>query len=99
MNENNEKLRDLLEDFGVEPEELEWDYSTFWTDEKRIEVCPNCTEEVEITLDGKTDCPLCEHKEVLPCMDCPLNNLSLCDWDDKTRCSAFPITSTEEDQS
>jgi predicted RNA-binding Zn-ribbon protein involved in translation (DUF1610 family) len=97
MNENNEKLRDLLEDFGVEPEDLEWNYSTFWTDEKCIEYCSNCETEVEITEDGKTDCPVCGDKEVLPCMLCPLHDLSLCDWDEETRCSAFPITATEED--
>jgi predicted RNA-binding Zn-ribbon protein involved in translation (DUF1610 family) len=55
------------------------------------EVCPNCAVEVTIKTDGKSDCPECGHKEVLPCSMCRLAEEFKCDWNESTRCTAFPL--------
>ena len=55
------------------------------------EVCPNCGMEVTIKTDGKSDCPECGHKEVLPCSMCRLAEEFKCDWNESTRCTAFPL--------
>jgi hypothetical protein len=87
----NEELNKLLKPFGKTIEDLIYDYSDFKTEASAIEGCPECTCENEIKQDGTSDCEECGHKEVLPCSECPLNDLSLlCDWDKETRCSPFP---------
>ena len=54
------------------------------------EVCPMCGVEVTIKTDGKSDCPECGQKEVLPCSMCRLADEFKCDWNTETRCTAFP---------
>lgn len=85
------RLTDLLNDVGRCISELQYDYSNFWTKSKTFEMCPNCLEEIEITMDGLTSCKVCGHKEVLPCNACPLEEIGSCDWNKNTRCSPFPI--------
>lgn len=91
---NHAELTTLLEPFGKKISDLTYhpdDYEWFKTDKStNYECCPECGSEQEITQDGKSDCSECGHKEILPCACCPLSDISLCDWDEKTRCSAFP---------
>lgn len=56
------------------------------------ELCPSCSCEITIKIDGKSSCPECGHKEVLPCSQCKfyLNAPGRCDWNEKTRCTPFP---------
>ena len=86
----NSELKVLVEGRGGDMSKLEYDYSEFKTEELCTECCPDCGDELEIKQDGSTDCPECGHPEVLPCSQCPLNDLYLCDWNKETRCSAFP---------
>ena len=55
------------------------------------EVCPDCGHQVEILSHGKSNCTECNHKEMLPCADCPRAENFTCDWNEKTRCSEFPL--------
>lgn len=86
----NEELIKMLKPLKVEPEGLDYSYPDFLTDAVCDEVCPMCGAEVEVTQDGKTACSECSHPEVLPCSCCPLNDLSVCDWNGTTRCTPFP---------
>tara|TARA_Y100000592_G_scaffold69020_1_gene107290 strand:+ start:123 stop:566 length:444 start_codon:yes stop_codon:yes gene_type:complete len=70
--------------------EFTYDFWDFYTEETVTETCPECDHEVDIMQNGKSDCPKCGHKEVLPCSNCPLLVMSKCDWNSETRCSAFP---------
>ena len=54
------------------------------------EPCPGCGNEIWVSSHGKTNCPDCGQKEVLPCADCPKKENFTCDWNKKTRCSEFP---------
>ena len=54
------------------------------------EPCPNCGDEVEINLDGKSECPNCGHKNILPCSVCELGYNYECDWSFFNHCSPFP---------
>lgn len=54
------------------------------------ECCPMCGHEVEVRSDGKSNCSVCGHAEVLPCSICPRLENSTCDWSYETRCSEFP---------
>ena len=56
------------------------------------ELCPSCMCEVTIKIDGKSSCPECGHKEVLPCSQCKLggDDFIECDWNQQTRCTPFP---------
>lgn len=54
------------------------------------EICPECGVEVSVQTNGKSDCPKCGHKEILPCSQCKLLDEDKCDWNEETRCSAFP---------
>jgi predicted RNA-binding Zn-ribbon protein involved in translation (DUF1610 family) len=84
------ELETLLKPFGKTLKDCMYDYSEFWTKNMNTESCPKCGEEIEVTQDGRTPCPECGRKEVLPCAECPLSDLSLCDWNEDTICSAFP---------
>ena len=86
-----EQLQSLLDDFGLNGEEFTYDWTKFMTSALDVECCPNCGDEVEIRQDGKSNCPECGHKNVLPCANCPiLATFFVCDWDEKTHCSVFP---------
>ena len=56
-----------------------------------IEPCPDCGCEVEILSHGKSNCTECGHKQMLPYADCPKLENFTCDWNEKTRCSEFPL--------
>jgi len=56
-----------------------------------IEPCPDCGCEVKILSHGKSNCTECGHKQMLPCADCPKLENFTCDWNEKTRCSEFPL--------
>jgi len=86
----NNELNTLLKPFGKSTDDLIYDYSDFNTEAINTECCPECGCENEIMQNGKSNCKECGHKKILPCAECPLNDLSLCDWDEKTQCSAFP---------
>jgi hypothetical protein len=49
-----------------------------------------CGYEVEVRSDGKSNCSVCGHAEVLPCSICPRNEDMTCDWNYETQCSEFP---------
>ena len=87
---NKKELNKLLKPFDKTVKDLRYDYTAFNTEVLETELCPECGNEIEVRQDGKTDCPECGHKEVLPCALCPLNDESLCDWNIDYRCSAFP---------
>jgi len=90
---NTAQLNKLLGKFGKSVSDLEHhpdDYKSFGTAEYEPECCPDCACEVEVKQNGKSTCDKCGHKNILPCARCPLNDMSLCDWDEKTKCSAFP---------
>ena len=87
---NKSQLNTLLEPFGLTSADLEYDYPGFYTKETTYEGCPYCADDVIITQDGKSDCPECGRKEVLPCSQCPLMDMQICDWTPENRCSAFP---------
>ncbi len=70
-------------------DEVGYDFPDFGTDKLYEEQCPDCGDEILVRQDGKTDCE-CGHKEVLPCAQCPLHEVQLCDWNEDTRCTAFP---------
>lgn len=87
---NKKELNKLLKPFGKTVKDLKYDYTDFNTEALNTEICPECGYEIEVMQNGKSNCPHCGHKEVLPCALCPLNDLSICNWDVETRCSAFP---------
>ena len=68
-----------------------WSYPVIDVDE----CCPMCAHEVKIKSDGKSNCSVCGHTEVLPCSICPRVDPAhediTCDWNHETRCSEFPI--------
>lgn len=91
----NRKVIQLVEDSGNISwfdflNEFEYDFWDFYTKETVSECCPECNNEVDIMQNGKSNCPECGHKEVLPCSNCPLLVIGKCDWNPETRCSAFP---------
>jgi len=63
-----------------------WSYPVYEVDE----CCPMCGYEVEVRSDGKSNCSVCGHAEVLPCSVCPRHEDMTCDWNYETRCSEFP---------
>ncbi|HBZ37716.1 MAG TPA: hypothetical protein DEO59_04290 [Balneola sp.] len=88
---NKEQLNSLLDDFDLTGFLVCEDWSEFMTPALDTECCPDCGDEVEIRQDGKSNCPECGHKNVLPCANCPiLATFFVCDWDEKTHCSVFP---------
>lgn len=74
--------------------------TSFISDDDTYEPCPDCGIEIEITCDGKSDCPACGHPNVLPCHECRVLNdyydddggsaPGPCDWDEDTGCTPFP---------
>jgi len=91
-----DELNKLLKPFGKSIDDLTdkdgWmtDYSEFKTKAIGYEVCPECGREIEIELDGNSDCYMCGQEKVLPCQSCPLAELSICDWTKDMGCSPFP---------
>ncbi len=63
-----------------------WSYPIEMVDE----CCPMCGYEVEVRSDGKSNCTVCGHAEVLPCSICPRLENWTCDWNYETQCSEFP---------
>jgi len=63
------------------------------------ECCPMCGDEIEIPINKLIDCTKCGHKEILPCSICKLilneDNIA-CDWNEKTRCTPFPIATEQK---
>ena len=85
------ELNTLLKPFNKSVDDLDYCYDEFKTAKGECtEGCPNCTCENDIKQDGTSTCVHCGEKEVLPCSVCPLCDLSLCDWEKETICSAFP---------
>jgi hypothetical protein len=89
------RIVDFVENNGFSMDKLQYDYSELHTTAKDIECCP-CGEEIEITLDGKTTCPVCGLKEVAPCARCPHTEIGICDWQENVGCSPFPKTQQKE---
>tara|TARA_R110000737_G_scaffold321130_1_gene333001 strand:+ start:280 stop:723 length:444 start_codon:yes stop_codon:yes gene_type:complete len=87
----NEIIRDYMEENGFDCNDLGYDYSEFMTDAIATECCPDCGSEEEIKQNGQSNCSHCNHKGILPCANCPLNDLSQCDWSATKYCTPFPI--------
>ena len=68
----------------LNPEGEDWKYYGEGYDE----VCPSCGTEIQVSIDGKTTCPKCGHKNVLPCSMCP-KDYDQCDWTEDEGCSVF----------
>jgi len=60
------------------------------------EPCSECGCEVQITTDGKSSCLECGKKAMLPCSICKLAEKDKCDWNEQTRCTAFPERTKDE---
>lgn len=84
------KLIELVTKFGIAVEDLRYDYDVFMTKETTTEECPMCGSESEIKSDGTSDCVHCDHKDMLPCSQCPLLDHSVCDWGSLSGCTPFP---------
>ena len=87
----NEIIIDYMEENGFDCNDLGYDYSEFMTDAIATECCPDCGSEEEIKQNGQSNCSHCNHKGILPCANCPLNDLSQCDWSATKYCTPFPI--------
>jgi len=55
------------------------------------EACPHCGGESEIPADFASPCLTCG-MEILPCSGCEKAFNGKCDWNEKSRCSKFPIS-------
>ncbi len=63
------------------------------TESTTYEGCPHCDDEVEIPDNKPSECPNCK-KVILPCSACSIFDTvpsGICDWDEKTRCSEYPL--------
>ena len=87
---NKKELTKLLKPFGASVKDLKYCYEDFNTKALNDEPCPECGCEVLIMQNGESDCSECGHKKILPCAECPLNDIGECDWNKETLCSAFP---------
>lgn len=73
-----------------------WDLSFITSDDYCDEACPECGCELKASLDGKSDCPYCGHKQVKPCaVCCDIHYDSECKKNDcnfsfKNGCTPFP---------
>lgn len=85
------KVQELFDRLGYDTSELKYRYDFFYTDYLTDENCPECGQDVKIKSDATSDCPECGRKEVFPCSQCPLLEISRCDWSNQ-ECSAFPKT-------
>ena len=91
-----DRLESILAAHGRTIEDMpngpEWHLKYFGTEHLEAEVCPECGDEVKVKQDGTSSCPSCGHKHVLPCNNCPLLELDICDWSDTSRCTPFSVS-------